>query len=125
SPCSVHWLDSGTRLIVSYMSHGVVCWNVQSLRMEWRLPLRRIRIGRSSLSQDKEVLVVSNLHDGFDLYRLRDQRHLRTFKAKASINIPLPALFIHDGKAVLTGSDTGRVSVYDCGTTLVMQVLAH
>ncbi|KAH9917204.1 uncharacterized protein B0H18DRAFT_831185, partial [Fomitopsis serialis] len=125
SPRSVHWLDSGTRLLVSYDSHGVVCWNVRSQVMEWRLPLKRVRIGRSSLSRDKKVFVVSNLHDGFDMYRLSDKRPLRTFKTKALINISLPVLFIHDGRAVLTGSDTGRVSIYDCGTTLVMQVLAH
>ncbi|KAH9917208.1 uncharacterized protein B0H18DRAFT_884063, partial [Fomitopsis serialis] len=125
SPRSVHWLDSGTYLLVSYMSHGVVCWNVRSLKIEWRLPLKRARIGRSSLSQNKKVLVVSNLHDGFDMYRLSGQLHLCTFKTKALMNIPLPVLFIHDGRAVLTGSDTGCVSIYDCATTLVMQALAH
>ena len=75
------------------------------------------------MTADKRFIVLSNLHDGFDW--LDNQVHLRTFKSRCSINVPLPVLFIHDGRAVMTCSDKGRVQIRDSGTTLVMEQLSR
>ncbi|RPD60452.1 hypothetical protein L226DRAFT_469432, partial [Lentinus tigrinus ALCF2SS1-7] len=75
---------------------------------------------------DEELLVVSNLYDGFDLYRLSDQTHLHTFQVNTRINVPLPVLFIEgaSGRVVL-GTSCGQVRIVDVSGGVVLQELDH
>ena len=81
--------------------------------------------GRSAISPDEQLVAVSNLHDGFDLYRTSDQTHIRTFFADTSINVSLPILFIDNGSALLMGSSCGKVKICDASTGVELQELSH
>lgn len=68
---------------------------------------------------------MSNLYDGFDLYRVADQSYLRTIQINMDINVPLPVSFI-DGNAVLfLGSSCGRVSLCNVSEGDVAHILDH
>ncbi len=81
--------------------------------------------GRIALSPNEDLLAVSNLCDGFDLYQLSDQAHLRTFQVNTQINVPLPSLFIEDASALVMGSSCGEVQIMDVSAGLVLQELDH
>ncbi|RPD78044.1 hypothetical protein L226DRAFT_458228 [Lentinus tigrinus ALCF2SS1-7] len=82
--------------------------------------------GRLALSADEELMAVSNLYDGFDLYNTSDQTHLRTFQVNTHINVPLPVLFIEGAsKRVVTGTSAGQVRIIDVSGDVVLQELNH
>ncbi|EPS92446.1 hypothetical protein FOMPIDRAFT_1107525, partial [Fomitopsis schrenkii] len=124
---SCHWLPSGPSLalIVSYAHYGVICYEVPTATVLWRIPTRNGAIGRSSLSPCNELLAIHNIAAGFDVYRIDTRKRISTFRYQPSQYVSLPVLFLHGGKALLTGSDVGRVRVYDIATTLQVDQLNH
>ncbi|KAI0695260.1 hypothetical protein C8T65DRAFT_552067, partial [Cerioporus squamosus] len=70
-------------------------------------------------------MAISNLYDGFDLYRLSDLTHVRTFQVDTRLNVPLPALFIEDASALVLGSSCGQVRIVDASAGDVIQELDH
>ncbi|KAH7904641.1 WD40-repeat-containing domain protein [Hygrophoropsis aurantiaca] len=117
------------RLIVSYLNHGIVCWDVETCTQLWRIiPIHRHRlIGFASLSPDQRALLVSNLSEGTDMYSLGQSRPIRSFKyaVDSQANFPVEALFLHDGAAVVSGSPTGEVNIWDAVTGEHRQTLTH
>ncbi|KAJ3512424.1 hypothetical protein NLJ89_g3530 [Agrocybe chaxingu] len=71
-PRSVHFLPGGRKLLVSYLSHGIVCWDVLKKCELWSIqpPKRYPLIGSSSISPDFRKVLVHNLSRGMDLYKL-------------------------------------------------------
>ncbi|RDX40375.1 hypothetical protein OH76DRAFT_1299375, partial [Lentinus brumalis] len=80
--------------------------------------------GRLAVSPNEELLAVSNLFDGFDVYRIKDQTHLFTISADTAVNIPLPVMFIHAGSALLTGSSSGQARICSAEDGSTIQTLA-
>jgi COMPASS component SWD3 len=77
-----------------------------------------------SVSPDGNALVVSNLDTGFDIY------HLDNSNLDGSVMHPgngrlVPVAFIHNGNAVLGGSPTGRVQLWDPCSKKTLQALHH
>ncbi|KAI0748833.1 hypothetical protein C8Q74DRAFT_1212393, partial [Fomes fomentarius] len=81
--------------------------------------------GRTAVSPDEELIAVSNLYDGFDLYRLEYQSHIRTIKVNMDINVPLPVVFLNGGAEVLVGSSCGDVRIHQTKTGNITQELEH
>ncbi|KAH9923240.1 WD40-repeat-containing domain protein [Fomitopsis serialis] len=127
APRSCHWSKSGrtASLVVSYAHHGIICWDATASAVIWRISPRNGPTGRSSLAPDGGRLAIHNIADGFDLYEVHPRKRIRTFKYTPTHHVTLPVLFIHGGTALLMGSDAGRVSICDVGTTLPVQVLRH
>ncbi|KAH9856330.1 WD40-repeat-containing domain protein [Lenzites betulinus] len=119
---SVHLTDNGAAIIISYLHHGIHYWNVSKGQFLWKIRPRTARIGRSSLSPDGQIIAVSNLHDGFDLYDVRDQTHIRTIPVRVRVNVPLPVAFIGEHQ-LLMGTSCGEVRIYNIQTAKHEQVL--
>ncbi|KAI9063129.1 hypothetical protein FKP32DRAFT_1572484, partial [Trametes sanguinea] len=80
--------------------------------------------GRSAASGSK-LLAVSNLYDGFDIYDVTTQLHVRTCSIPLTVNLPLPVLISSDESELITGSASGEVRTHDPVTGSVLQLLDH
>ncbi|KAH7904754.1 WD40-repeat-containing domain protein [Hygrophoropsis aurantiaca] len=116
-------IDSG-RLIVSYLNHGIICWDIETCTQLWRIiPIHKHRLmppnrGYVSLSPDQRTLFVSNLSEGVDMYNLGQSWPVRSFKyaVDSQANFPVEVSFLHNGAAVVWGSPTGEVNIWDAAT---------
>ncbi|KAI0054699.1 WD40 repeat-like protein [Artomyces pyxidatus] len=127
---SLHLYQGGEKLIVSYLNHGVVCWDVGS-----RVPLWHIvppshpngHIGFSALSLKRRCLLISNLHSGMDAYYMGQSAPFQSYKQaiRPEMNVPLQVSFLHGGKSVICGSTTGGVNIWDTETAEHQQTLKH
>jgi WD40 repeat protein len=126
-PRSLHFLKGGNRLIVSYLNHGIVCWDVRSGIMLWQIKPDSPRIGYSSISRDQRFLLVSNLRDGMDLYKIGQPGKVVSFRQAAvpEKNYPMNTHFLHNDRAVVCGSPTGKVGIWDTLTGGYLQTLYH
>nr|VWO94136.1 Heterotrimeric G-protein beta subunit [Ganoderma boninense] len=107
-PRSVHLTAKGAQAIVGYLAHGI--------------------IGRSAISADGTLLIVSNLYDGFDLYRLKDKVLLKTYTTQITENVPLPVIIMQNALDVdvLTGSSCGEIRIHHITSAAEdMHVLPH
>ena len=70
-------------------------------------------------------MAVSNLYDGFDLYSVKEQTHLRTFQVNTEVNVPLPVLFIGDASTLVVGTSCGEVRMIDVRAGVILEELDH
>lgn len=68
---------------------------------------------RASLSPDGSLLAVSNLVRGFDIYRTDTQEPVGMVPQKVGTQQPTPVLFIHGGKAIVCGSTSSNLQLWD------------
>lgn len=79
-----------------------------------------------AFSANKKTIVVDNLRDGFDMYRLeRPSAPIESFRARSRRLYVKQAVFGEGSKLVIGGSDNGEVIVYDAATGERVQTLAH
>ncbi|EIW54258.1 WD40 repeat-like protein [Trametes versicolor FP-101664 SS1] len=124
SPCSAHFVDDDRALIVTFVYHGIVCWRISTLEVLWHFS-PETRIGRAAISPDQKSIVVCNLLDGFDRYRIDRAKKVQSYSVKHHINIALPVAFIHDGDALLFGSACGTATIVDKDDGSLIQSLTH
>ncbi|KAI6036201.1 hypothetical protein BKA83DRAFT_4485271 [Pisolithus microcarpus] len=126
---SLHFLRGGSKLIASYLNHGIVCWDIKTHAKLWQIePGHAHRhIGFSALSPDQRGLLVSNLSTGADLYRLGQSSLIQTYlqRPPAERNYPLAVSFLHKGNAVICGASYGDVFIRDTWTGEHQQTLEH
>ena len=91
----------------------------------WTSVFTSVRSGRSCLSPCGQIIAISNLYDGFDLYTTEDAALLRTFLCDVTDNVPLPAVFVREGTALIMGTSCGKVNVGDVRTGELIQQLDH
>ncbi|KAI0324435.1 hypothetical protein GY45DRAFT_1262848 [Cubamyces sp. BRFM 1775] len=123
-PRSLHFTDEGKALIVSYLYHGIVCWNISAKTWQWRIQTGT-RIARSALSPDGKAVAICNLMNGFVRYRVKTGEMLSQYPVEVVDNVSLPVLFIHEGRSLLCGSDRGEVTIFNAETGSLVQVLQH
>ena len=75
--------------------------------------LNYVTSGRTAFSEKQNIIVASNLYDGFDCYSTTTRSLVHTFRTRITQNVPLPVQFIHGGSALLFGSACGDVSIWD------------
>lgn len=72
-------------------------------------------------------MVVSNLMDGVDVYRVVDrpqfERRLRVPRIRN--NVPQQVCFAQDSQLIVSGSDRGEVYIWESATGTCVQVLRH
>ncbi|KAG1900873.1 WD40-repeat-containing domain protein, partial [Suillus fuscotomentosus] len=132
-PRSVHFLKNGTRLIISYLNHGIICWDLKTRDALWHIvpPLSRPNIcatsGYAALSHNARYLLVSNMNIGMNLYTLGKKEPLQSFlqPTNTGINFPLGVSFLHGGRAVVCGSQTGSVKIWETLSGEHLQTLEH
>ncbi|KAH9180277.1 WD40-repeat-containing domain protein [Lactarius sanguifluus] len=110
--CSLHFLGGGNLLLVMYLDHGVIAWNLKTLEIKWRIHPRTCKIGCSIVSHNEKILALTNLYDGIDWYSLdsnhfMDASYQHTTTHPIPDNVILPITFIHGNSAVLSGTSDG------------------
>lgn len=85
--------------------------------------------GYTCLSEDRCHLLVSNLHDGVDLYDFAVAStglHLsRSYQHAIRVNVPIQVASVMDGTWVVTGSDEGTVRIFDQRSGELLHCLHH
>jgi hypothetical protein len=89
-----------------------------------KLTSERFR-GHGSVSPDERFIATSNLHDGLDIYNFPGLSHRMTLKQKISYNKPLHVAYGLSGAAIVSGSDTGLVPIYDAQSGRLLTKLPH
>ncbi|THH19758.1 hypothetical protein EUX98_g8710 [Antrodiella citrinella] len=118
---SIHWLNR-TDLLVTYMQHGMVVfdssqdWAVRSLTVSGL-------IASASISPSKDRIVLSNIRNGFDIYNLNTRSPVHILRHQVASLSPVPAIFLHDGYAVLGGTTAGQCYLWDATNGHVMHSL--
>ncbi|KAH7905259.1 WD40-repeat-containing domain protein, partial [Hygrophoropsis aurantiaca] len=135
-PRTVHFYDHGRLLIVTYLSHGVIAWDVDKVVQLWcirppseapQLWTHPVLRGSSSLCAQMDMLVVHNLYAGVHMYRLGRQKVVRAFTCEPKLlrRHILSVSFIHNGDAVVTGAEAGDVRIWQAQCGNLFQVLEH
>ncbi|RDX44266.1 WD40 repeat-like protein [Lentinus brumalis] len=111
---SLHWTGTQERpqLMVTYMYHGVQLYDATTWQSVRTISCQG-KIASASLSEDGALLAVSNLAQGFDVYRTDTGQPAGTFRHIVGKPQPTPVLFIHGGRAIVGGSTVGTVHVWD------------
>ncbi|TFY55929.1 hypothetical protein EVG20_g9135 [Dentipellis fragilis] len=119
------FMSSGRSLVVAYFEHGIFIWSLSSRSVKRVIVPVHSRIGQAALSTKEKLIAVSNLCNGFDVYRIIDGIHLHHFPTTVTPNCILPVLFVHDDHSLLCGSACGFVTIYDIKSQSLQQVLHH
>lgn len=80
--------------------------------------------GSMSVSRNGNVIVVSNLKDGFDIYHL-DNSSLDGPVMQPSDGSRVPVTFIHNGYAFLGGSICEQAHIWDTKDRTLLTTLHH
>ncbi|KAF9784449.1 WD40-repeat-containing domain protein [Thelephora terrestris] len=123
---SIHFLKDGS-LLVSYLEHGIVCWDLKSGSLKWNIVPRVRYIGRSCVSPDGKFAVVSNMYDGVDFYSISTPAfsHTIQYRVNPHVNSPIPVEFFPDGRILLVGGTHGSARMVDTQTSETIQLLPH
>ncbi|KAA1478727.1 WD40 repeat-like protein [Dentipellis sp. KUC8613] len=113
---SVHWKDEST-LLVSYMHHGILIWDAVRDQLVTSISISTA-IGSTSLSPSGRYLAVSNIRSGFDVYDLQTNSPVRSYRHTTGKDLPVPVLFVHEGFAIMGGSGSGEVDVWDASSLI-------
>ncbi|KAI0711253.1 hypothetical protein C8Q76DRAFT_623440 [Earliella scabrosa] len=123
-PCSLHFVDHGNAVIVSYVYHGILCWDMATSRLRWRIDVDH-PVARAALSPDHDLLIAYDLLGGFACYRTDHLSLVRTYPVSRLQGVLLPSLFVHDGHAIAFGSAAGEVTIVNMEDGRSLQTLRH
>lgn len=121
------------------------CWDLKTRDALWQIipPLSRRQMyipvflhalaniyatsGYAALSHNARYLLVSNMNIGMNLYTLGEKEPLQSFlqPTNTGINFPLGVSFLHGGRAVVCGSQTGSVKIWETLSGEHLQTLEH
>ena len=119
------------------------CWDISSLELKWQITPRTcsmcvltgvneflnirssIHRASSTISPDEKVVVVANLYDGLDWYKIPDRSFSRSVPLRINQNFPIPVLLVDGGNTLLVGSTSGNVKILDAHTAETIQTLEH
>jgi hypothetical protein len=119
------------------------CWDVDSLEVKWHITPRACNMlvhfqtisslsrcspnhsGCSSVSSDERVVVVSNLYDGLDWYKIPDRTFSRSVPIRIAKNVIIPVQFADRDSLLITGGTSGMAKVLDARTAETIQTLDH
>lgn len=79
----------------------------------------------STISPDEKAVVVANLYDGLDWYKIPDRSFSRSVPLRINQNLPIPVLLVDGGNILLVGSTSGNAKVFDAHTAETIQTLEH
>ncbi|OBZ78096.1 Calcium/calmodulin-dependent protein kinase type 1 [Grifola frondosa] len=129
---AVHFHKNGTNLIVSYLIHGIVCWSIATRSRLWTIvpPIDTPQIGSSALSPDGRNIIVYNLVDGVHSYvvgsfKKQMPRHQYKFDVIPRSNHALKVAYLHAGRALVCGTTTGNICIWNTASKEYFQLLGH
>ncbi|KDR77838.1 hypothetical protein GALMADRAFT_138884 [Galerina marginata CBS 339.88] len=126
---AVHLTSGGSRLVASYLNHGIICWDITLKMSLWTIiPGHRHRhIGSSVLSPNSDHILVFNLRDGMDLYEFGNSIPTQSYRysPNAESNYTTKLGFLNDGRSVICGAQDSRVRIWDTKSGIQQQILPH
>lgn len=83
--------------------------------------------GSSAIYPDFNAIVVNTIQEGPYLFKLGSVKPVRKwdFVAEANIQYPSQVSFLHDGQAIVSGSSTSNVCIWQTGSRDLYQILPH
>ncbi|KAI0715209.1 WD40-repeat-containing domain protein, partial [Earliella scabrosa] len=129
-PVALHFLDNGKKLVVSYLNHGIVCWDTHSQDELWTIspPDSTPKIGGSALSPNSRSIVVYNMATGLDRYIVGSRgkpRQAYKLVSAPRCKLTVRTAFLHGGRAIICGTTTGAVCIWNVGDGEHFQILQH
>ncbi|KAH9911476.1 WD40-repeat-containing domain protein, partial [Epithele typhae] len=128
----VSFHNEGKNLIVSYVFHGIVCWDISGQRRVWKISpaVATPTIAGASLFAPLRLLAVYNATSGIDVYHIAYHGKQAPRKTYALDERPqskhhLPVLFINKGAQIFCGTTNGNVRVWDVASGNIFQDLHH
>ncbi|KAG1794228.1 WD40-repeat-containing domain protein, partial [Suillus plorans] len=127
---STHFFQKGKSILVSYLdSREIVAWSISPWKELWRQKFGN-RIGSSAYSDSLGSLLVWNLVDGINVYRLTDNPtcHLllvQTLRIKIRRNRICDVQFDSTGEFAISGSDNGELHLWNIDSGQLDQALCH
>ncbi|KAI6013586.1 WD40-repeat-containing domain protein [Pisolithus microcarpus] len=107
----------------------VGAWDIDSMTALWHIRSRDTpkQIASSAVYLDLNAIVINTLQDGVYLFKLGSTKPVRkwVYDCKAEARYPLLVSFLHDGKAIISGSPTGSICIWQTGSDDLYQVLPH
>ncbi|KAI6138745.1 WD40-repeat-containing domain protein [Pisolithus tinctorius] len=127
-PQSLHFYDNGNKIVAAYLNHGVIAWDLCTRTQLWRIEpiLQSPQIASSALDGKCKLLAVRTMHAGVYVYRLGDSHHVgRCEPSPEEPNgvYPVAVSFLLQGGAIISGTSSGKVHVWEVGKKGVTQVL--
>ncbi|KAE9393556.1 hypothetical protein BT96DRAFT_943817 [Gymnopus androsaceus JB14] len=123
-----HFIEDERACIVSYLHHGI--WKFY-FETGSSMQIRALgeKIGFSMLSEDCSGVAVTNIRTGIDWYKISAKslkKTSSTFEPQPKeSNIPVPVLFIHNGKSLLMAGTRGYCTIFDAKEGRWIQTLKH
>lgn len=80
------------------------------------------------MDTERSLIAVDNVATGFDLYKIvnGDKKFVRTLEVgKPSKTYAKSVIFGNGSRAVITGSDHGKVYIFDRGSGCVLKKISH
>ncbi|KAG2092257.1 hypothetical protein BD769DRAFT_1371002, partial [Suillus cothurnatus] len=127
---STHFFQKGKSILISYLdSREIVAWTISPWKKLWRQKFSSC-IGSSAYSDSLGSLLVWNLEDGINVYRLTDNPtcHLllvRMLHMKIRRNRICDVQFDSTGEFAISGSDNGEVHLWNIDSGQLDQALCH
>ncbi|KAH9924803.1 WD40-repeat-containing domain protein [Fomitopsis serialis] len=122
----------GRTLVATYSSRGIICWDVHARHPLWRIapPEAYPSMGHSAINQTSRFIAVHNGSDGVHLYSLggHDQKPRRLYKFADTQPLPRIAVqvsFIHGDQAIVCGTSSGNVCIWQTKSGELFQSLGH
>ncbi|KAJ3778216.1 WD40-repeat-containing domain protein [Lentinula raphanica] len=135
-----HFLDQEDQCLIGYLYNGFWKFNMETWEstncwgpddsLELKDPRRYYgRIVASAKSPDSKSIVITDACLGLQWFKITSERlkYMSTtyHPQDLSSNIPLPVLFINQGRAVIVGSTKGCVSILETKRAERVQTLKH
>ncbi|KAG2124080.1 WD40-repeat-containing domain protein [Suillus cothurnatus] len=129
-PIAVHFHENGRKLIVAYLNHGVIIWDVYTQNRVWETGCLKISScsGGLSFCNQTDMLSIHTLHDGVHIYHVGRRKLCRVLhhghESQTSYH-PLSVSTTLNGDTIVGGSNSGKVCVWQAHTGELLQVLEH
>ncbi|KAI0712370.1 WD40-repeat-containing domain protein [Earliella scabrosa] len=124
---SVHWTlfaHYPAVLVVAYQNHGVFLYEPISWTVVHTVNFRD-PVASTAVSTDGTTLAAYNLLKGIELRNIADGTLMCTFPPDAGERYLIPVMFIHGGHAVVGGTTSGVVGIWDLRSSQKIQDLNH
>ncbi|KAH7904270.1 hypothetical protein BJ138DRAFT_1019356, partial [Hygrophoropsis aurantiaca] len=120
---TVKFIDDGASLIVCYLeSHQIDCYTVEPWSLKWS-KLIPTRIGYAVV--DGEYLIVSNLVNGIDRYKMPSMERIQNIPHAIITNRPLQLSVVRPAGWLVSGGDDGDTRIYDNYSGRFLEHLKH
>ncbi len=88
--------------------------------------------GNAAMDEDRSLIVIDNVANGFDIYGLEQSTKGSKFKFVRTLEVGKPSktyaksvVFANGSQAVIAGSDHGKVYIFDRKSGRVLKKITH